>query len=150
LVTKTFLIFTVFALRTDWLGVGVGRGAVITAVHTLVVKIYYWTFSPIGLPSSPDSRDLEGTWCDGPSDPLWRHPRTRLRARSIAVRNTSASELSGPATGASTVEVAIPLRDLRRMTGESRLWARPRTGDLQRLRDRRPSAIRVRDEHVTG
>jgi len=64
-VTKTFLIFTVFALGTAWLGVGIGRGAVITAVHTLVLTIYYWTFSPIGLPSSPDWLDLEHTWVTG-------------------------------------------------------------------------------------
>jgi hypothetical protein len=64
-VTKTFLIATVFGLGTAWLGTGVGRGAVITAVHTLVLTIYYWTFSPIGLPSSPDWLDLEHTWLTG-------------------------------------------------------------------------------------
>ena len=64
-VTKTFLIFTVFALGTAWLGIGIGRGAVITAVHTVVLTIYYWTFSPIGLPSSPDWLDLEHTWLTG-------------------------------------------------------------------------------------
>jgi hypothetical protein len=64
-VTKTFLIFTVFALGTAWLGIGVGRGAVITVVHTLVLTVYYWTFSPIGLPSSPDWLDLEHTWLTG-------------------------------------------------------------------------------------
>lgn len=50
-VTKTFLIATVFGLGTAWFGVGVGRGAVITVVHTLVLTIYYWTLSPVGLPS---------------------------------------------------------------------------------------------------
>src|SRR5687768_835490 len=64
-VTKTFLIFTIFGLGTAWLGIGVGRGAVITAVHTLVLTVYYWTFSPIGLPSSPDWLDLEHTWLTG-------------------------------------------------------------------------------------
>ena len=64
-VTKTFLIFTIFGLGTAWLGVGVGRGAVITAVHTLVLTVYYWTFSPIGLPSSPVWLDLEHTWITG-------------------------------------------------------------------------------------
>lgn len=64
-VTKTFLIFTVFGLGTAWLGIGVARGAVITAVHTLVLTVYYWTFSPIGLPSSPDWLDLEHTWLTG-------------------------------------------------------------------------------------
>ena len=64
-VTKTFLIATVFGLGTAWLGAGVGRGAVITAVHTLVLTIYYWSFSPIGLPSSPEWLDLEHTWVTG-------------------------------------------------------------------------------------
>lgn len=64
-VTKTFLIFTVFALGTAWLGIGVGRGAIITAIHTVVLTVYYWTFSPIGLPSSPDWLDLEHTWVTG-------------------------------------------------------------------------------------
>jgi hypothetical protein len=64
-VTKTFLIATVFGLGTAWLGMGVSRGAVITAVHTVVLTVYYWTFSPIGLPSHPDWLDLEHTWITG-------------------------------------------------------------------------------------
>src|SRR5918997_5093315 len=64
-ITKTFLIATVFGLGTAWLGVGVGRGAVITAVHTLVLTVYYWTLSPIGLPSHPNWLDLEHTWLTG-------------------------------------------------------------------------------------
>jgi hypothetical protein len=64
-VTKTFLIATVFGLGTAWLGLGTGRGAVITAVHTVVLTVYYWTFSPIGLPSHPDWLDLEHTWITG-------------------------------------------------------------------------------------
>jgi hypothetical protein len=64
-VTKTFLIATVFGLGTAWFGIGVGRGAVITAVHTVVLTVYYWTFSPIGLPSSPEWLDLEHTWVTG-------------------------------------------------------------------------------------
>jgi hypothetical protein len=54
-----------FGLGTAWFGVGVGRGAIITAVHTLVLNIYYWTFSPIGLPSTPTWLDLEHTWISG-------------------------------------------------------------------------------------
>ncbi|MDQ4023869.1 MAG: hypothetical protein M3217_00035, partial [Actinomycetota bacterium] len=64
-ITKTFLIATVFGLGTAWSGVGVARGAVITAVHTVVLTIYYWSFSPIGLPSSPEWLDLEHTWVTG-------------------------------------------------------------------------------------
>jgi hypothetical protein len=64
-VTKTFLIATVFGLGTAWLGLGVGRGAVIAAVHTVILTVYYWTFSPIGLPSHPDWLDLEHTWITG-------------------------------------------------------------------------------------
>ncbi|MFN2590403.1 MAG: hypothetical protein ABR518_06505 [Actinomycetota bacterium] len=64
-VTKTFLIATIFGLGTAWFGVGVGVGAAITVVHTAVLTVYYWTFSPIGLPSSPDWLDLEHTWGTG-------------------------------------------------------------------------------------
>jgi hypothetical protein len=64
-VTKTFLIATVFGLGTAWLGAGVGRGAVITLVHTVTLTVYYWTLSPIGLPSHPDWLDLEHTWITG-------------------------------------------------------------------------------------
>jgi hypothetical protein len=53
-ITKTFLIATIFGLGTAWLGIGVGRGAVITAVHTVVLTVYYWSLSPIGLPSHPE------------------------------------------------------------------------------------------------
>ena len=64
-ITKTFLIATVFGLGTAWLGTGVGRGAVIALVHTLVLTVYYWALSPIGLPSHPDWLDLEHTWITG-------------------------------------------------------------------------------------
>jgi hypothetical protein len=64
-ITKTFLIATVFGLGTAWFGVGIGRGAIITAVHTVVLTVYYWSFSPIGLPSSPEWLDLEHTWITG-------------------------------------------------------------------------------------
>ena len=64
-ITKTFLIATVFALGTAWLGTGIGRGAVITLVHTIVLTVYYWTLSPIGLPSHPNWLDLEHTWITG-------------------------------------------------------------------------------------
>jgi hypothetical protein len=64
-VTKTFLIATIFGLGTAWFGIGPGRGAVITAVHTLVLTVYYWTLSPVGLPSTPSWLDLEHTWITG-------------------------------------------------------------------------------------
>jgi hypothetical protein len=64
-ITKTFLIATVFGLGTAWLGMGVGRGAAITAVHTVVLTVYYWSLSPIGLPCHPEWLDLEHTWVTG-------------------------------------------------------------------------------------
>lgn len=64
-ITKTFLIATVFGLGTAWLGAGIARGAVVTAVHTLILTVYYWTLSPIGLPSHPEWLDLEHTWVTG-------------------------------------------------------------------------------------
>ena len=64
-ITKTFLIATVFGLGTAWLGTGVVRGAVISLAHMIVLTVYYWTLSPIGLPSHPDWLDLEHTWITG-------------------------------------------------------------------------------------
>lgn len=64
-ITKTFLIATVFGLGSAWLGAGIARGAVITAVHTLVLTVYYWSLSPIGLPSHPEWLDLQHTWVTG-------------------------------------------------------------------------------------
>ena len=64
-VTKTFLIATVFGIGTAVAGVGVGAGAVITLVHTAVLTLYYWSLSPIGLPSHPTWLDLEHTWLTG-------------------------------------------------------------------------------------
>lgn len=64
-VTKTFLISAVFGLGTMWFGAGVGRGAAIAAAHTAVLTVYYWSFSPIGLPSHPEWLDLEHTWITG-------------------------------------------------------------------------------------
>lgn len=64
-VTKTFLIATVFSLGTAWFGIGVGRGALITLVHTFILTVYYWSLSPIGLPSSPDWLDVQHTWVTG-------------------------------------------------------------------------------------
>jgi hypothetical protein len=64
-ITKTFLIATVFGVGTALLGIGRLRGAIITLVHTIILTVYYWTLSPIGLPSSPHWLDLEHTWLTG-------------------------------------------------------------------------------------
>jgi hypothetical protein len=64
-ITKTFLIATIFGLGTAWFGIGEGRGAIITLAHTLVLTVYYWTLSPIGLPAVPTWLDLEHTWITG-------------------------------------------------------------------------------------
>ena len=58
-VTDTLLMATVFGIGTMLFGIGMGRGAVITAFHVLLLTIYYWTLSPIGLPSQPEWLDLE-------------------------------------------------------------------------------------------
>jgi hypothetical protein len=65
-VTDTFLIATVFSVGTALLGAGVARGAVITVAQMLVLTTYYWSLSPIGLPSDPEWLDLEHTWVTGP------------------------------------------------------------------------------------
>ena len=64
-VTDTLLMATVFGIGTMLFGIGMGRGAIITAVHVLLLTIYYWTLSPIGLPSQPEWLDLERTWITG-------------------------------------------------------------------------------------
>jgi hypothetical protein len=64
-VTDTLLMATVFGLGTAWLGIGPGRGAIITAVHITILTAYYWSLSPIGLPSQPEWLDLERTWTTG-------------------------------------------------------------------------------------
>src|SRR5687767_6323968 len=45
-VTDTLLMATVFGLGTAWLGIGAGRGAIITAVHITILTAYYWSLSP--------------------------------------------------------------------------------------------------------
>lgn len=64
-VTDALLMATVFGLGTAWLGVGLTRGVVLTAVHVLLLTTYYWTLSPIGLPGHPEWLDLERTWMTG-------------------------------------------------------------------------------------
>jgi hypothetical protein len=112
-ITKTFLIATVFALGTAWIGVGAGRGAVITAVHTVILTVYYWSLAPVGLPSSPEWLDLEHTWVTGVPIhfgviylgylvALWLWRRQRLVGRA-----EPRASLSAAATQALIVAVAI-------------------------------------------
>ena len=64
-VTDTLLMATVFGLGTAWFGMGLIRGAAITAVHVTLLTVYYWSLSPIGLPGHPEWLDLEHTWLTG-------------------------------------------------------------------------------------
>ncbi|MEA1013285.1 hypothetical protein [Sphingosinicella sp. LY1275] len=64
-VTDPLLMATVFGIGTMLFGIGIGRGALITAVHVLLLTTYYWSLSPIGLPSHPEWLDLERTWITG-------------------------------------------------------------------------------------
>ena len=64
-ITDTLLMCTVFGLGTAWIGIGPARGAVITFGHIVVLTAYYWSLSPIGLPSQPEWLDLERTWLTG-------------------------------------------------------------------------------------
>lgn len=63
--TDTFLIATIFGLGTAWLGMSIARGAVLAAAQTVVLTIYYWSISPIGLPSHSEWLDLQHTWVTG-------------------------------------------------------------------------------------
>lgn len=90
-VTDTLLMATVFGLGTMLFGIGIGRGAIITGVHVFLLTVYYWTLSPIGLPSQPEWLDLERTWITGLPvhlavyyigylGAMWLWGRRRLRA----------------------------------------------------------------------
>ncbi len=48
-ITKTFLITTVFTVGTALFGLGLVQGLALTAVHTLILEIYYQFFAPIVL-----------------------------------------------------------------------------------------------------
>ncbi|WOH53263.1 hypothetical protein [Bradyrhizobium sp. sBnM-33] len=63
--TDTLLMATVFGLGTAWLGIGLVRGAALTTVHMVLLTTFYWSISPVGLPSHPEWLDLEHTWITG-------------------------------------------------------------------------------------
>jgi hypothetical protein len=64
-ITKSFLIATVFIVGTALIGVGLVRGAIITAVHTLILEIYYQWLAPVGLPQEPEWLDFNHLWVTG-------------------------------------------------------------------------------------
>lgn len=64
-ITKTFLITTVFTLGTAFFGVGLVQGLAITAVHTLILEIYYQWLAPVGLPQEPEWLDFNHLWTTG-------------------------------------------------------------------------------------
>ncbi|MDO6390677.1 hypothetical protein Q4E40_11115 [Pontibacter sp. BT731] len=64
-ITDGLLMSTVFGLGTAFFGAGVGRGAILTAVHIFLLTTYYWILSPIGLPGHGEWLDLERTWLTG-------------------------------------------------------------------------------------
>jgi hypothetical protein len=64
-ITKTFLIVTVFTIGTAIAGIGKKQGAIISLVHTIVLTVYYWTFSPVGLPKEVMWLDVHHTWTTG-------------------------------------------------------------------------------------
>src|SRR4051812_21244323 len=53
-VTKTFLITSVFLVGTAFLGLGWKPGLLLTALHTLILEIYYQWLAPVGLPQEPE------------------------------------------------------------------------------------------------
>lgn len=119
-ITKTFLIATIFGLGTAWLGTGIGHGAVITAVHTLVLTVYYWSLSPIGLPSHPEWLDLQHTWVTGLPvhfgviylgylTTLWLWRRRRVVADGADGRDGRDGDLGRDATLALAVGLGIVL-----------------------------------------
>ncbi|MER8439677.1 MFS transporter [Mesorhizobium sp. M1312] len=64
-ITKTFLITTVFLFGTAFLGIGIVPGLVLTAVHTLILEVYYQWLAPVGLPQEPEWLDFNHLWITG-------------------------------------------------------------------------------------
>lgn len=64
-ITKSFLIATVFTLGTAFLGIGIVQGLILTAVHTLILEIYYQWLAPVGLPQEPEWLDFNHLWVTG-------------------------------------------------------------------------------------
>lgn len=64
-ITKSFLIATVFTIGTAFLGIGLWQGLAITAVHTLVLEVYYEWLAPVGLPQEPEWLDFNHLWTTG-------------------------------------------------------------------------------------
>lgn len=115
-VTDPLLMATVFGLGTMLFGIGIGRGALITAVHVLLLTTYYWSLSPIGLPSHPEWLDLERTWITGlPAHLavyymgylgamwLWR------RRRAMDVNSTGSSARSLAAVGLAALGISAAI-----------------------------------------
>ncbi|MDP9389624.1 MAG: zf-HC2 domain-containing protein [Actinomycetota bacterium] len=94
-----------------------GRRAVITAVHALILTVYYWSLSPIALPSHPEWLDLQHTWVTGLPvhfgviylgylAALWLSQR---RDRAASRPDTESATPAAHATRALAVGVAIAI-----------------------------------------
>jgi hypothetical protein len=64
-ITKTFLITSVFLFGTAWIGIGIWQGVVLTALHTVVLEVYYQWLAPVGLPQEPEWLDFNHLWVTG-------------------------------------------------------------------------------------
>jgi hypothetical protein len=64
-VTKTFLIMAIYMIGISLLGLGLWQGVVITAVHTVVLTVYYDWLAPVGLPQEPEWLDMNHLWVTG-------------------------------------------------------------------------------------
>lgn len=64
-VTKTFLITTVFLFGTAFLGIGILQSLILTAVHTVILEVYYQWLAPVGLPQEPEWLDFNHLWTTG-------------------------------------------------------------------------------------
>ena len=106
-VTDTFLILTVFSVGTALLGAGIARGAVITVVQMLVLTTYYWSLSPIGLPSNPEWLDLEHTWLTGPPVHFGVYYLGYLVALWLWRRRAAARDAVGSEVGTDAVRALV-------------------------------------------
>lgn len=108
-ITKSFLIATVFAIGTAFLGIGIVQGLIITVVHTAILEIYYEWLSPIGLPQEPEWLDDNHLWVTGVPAHYLAILTGYLMALWIwwrAVPARPAAGASGPQAGAGAVAVS--------------------------------------------
>lgn len=63
--TDAFLIIMIISFGTSILGIGLWQGAILIAIQTLILEIYYEFLSPVGLPQEPYWLSHYDIWTTG-------------------------------------------------------------------------------------